>query len=269
MAAYRGFAAIVPGTDRAKRLLGTTVTHDFFDVLQASPFLGRGFLLEEDRPGQDPVVILSHRLWRDRFGSQSDAIGDVMIMNGVSYTVVGVMPPTFDFPFDASFLTPLAADVNQWGRGGHGLVVIARLGDRVALETARADLHAIALRLGEAYPHSNDGHYNVVYSLQSELTRGVRPALWMLFATVGVVLLIVSANIANMQFAKAVGRRREMTIRTTLGATRGRVLRQLLTESLFLAFVTAAGGTVVTILIVRAASAWSLANAPWIAGVHV
>ncbi len=94
MAAYRGFAAIVPGADRAERLSGTTVTHDFFDVLQASPSLGRGFLPEEDRPGQDPVVILSHRLWRDRFGSQSGAIGDVMIMNGVSYTVVGIMPPT-------------------------------------------------------------------------------------------------------------------------------------------------------------------------------
>ena len=269
MAAYRGRPANLSTAGRPEPIRSTAVTHDFFEVLGVSPILGRGFLQEEEELGKDPVAILSHRLWRNRFASQPNILGSVISINAIPHTVVGVMPKAFDFPFGASIWTPLAVDVALWSRGSHGFNVIARLRDGVGLEQARADMTVIANRLEEAYPGSNSGHYNAVYNLQAELTRGTRPALWMLFATVGIVLLIVSANVANMQFAKAVGRRREIAIRSTLGATRGRILRQLLTESLFLAFVAAGLGLLVTLLGLGAASAWVAGNAPWIEGVQM
>ena len=267
MAAYRGRPANLSTADRPEPIRTIAVTHDFLTVLGVSPVLGRGFLQEEEELGKDPVAILSHRVWRNRFASQPDVLGSVISINAVPHTVVGVMPTTFDFPFGVAIWTPLAVDIARWSRGSHGFSVIARLKDGVGLERARADMTVIANHLEEAYPGSNSGHYSAVYDLQAELTRGTRPALWMLFATVGIVLLIVSANVANMQFAKAVGRHREITIRSTLGATRGRILRQLLTESLFLALVAAGFGLLITLVGLRAASVWVAANAPWIEGV--
>ena len=169
MAAYRGRPANLSTTGKPEPIRSTDVTHDFFNVLRVSPLLGRGFIPAEDRPGGDPVAVISHTLWRDRFGSRPDALGQIVTINSVPRTVVGVLPPSFDFPFGTSVWALLATDTAQWSRGSHGIQVIARLIAGVDLDRARADMAVIANRLEEAYPGPNTGHYNAVYGISCSL----------------------------------------------------------------------------------------------------
>jgi putative ABC transport system permease protein len=227
------------GDGEPLRIQGAAVSASFFSVLRIDPVLGRLFTAEEDRPGATRVVALSYRLWTSRFGEDPQILGKTIRLDGESYTVLGVMPPTFHFPDpDDDVWIPLALGPAELANhGSHNLLVIARLKDGVSLTQAQTELTGIAEALTAQYPSTNTGVGVNLVPLHEQVVGDVKPALLILLAATGFILLIVCANVANMLLARAAGRRRELAIRLALGAGRSRVVRQLLTESVLLALV--------------------------------
>jgi putative ABC transport system permease protein len=236
---------ILTSKDEPARLQVVAVSADFFAMLRVKPLRGRVFLPEEDKIGGAPVVVLSHTLWQSRFGGDEGLIGQQITLDGKSRTVIGVMPPNFALPPGDQTEVWLAlgslADQMQ-NRGVHRLTAIGRLKSGVTLQQAKTELATIANRIQQQYPDADQGHGVNVISGYESLTKNARPALLTLLVAVGFLLLIACANVANLLLARAETRQKEIAIRTALGATRWRITRQLLTESLLLAVVGGAVG---------------------------
>jgi len=243
IAAYARQGLNLAGGTEPERLRGSRVTLNFFQVLGRIPLLGRTFTAEEGRFGAPPVAILSYGLWQRRFAGSREMRGQTLKMNEEIYTVVGVMPADFEFPDRIEVWTPLTMDTEEWQqRGGHYLNAVGRLQDTATLAGAQADLNLIAGRAEQQFPDSNAGWDTTLQTLQEATVGKVRPAMTMLAAAVGFVLLIACVNLANLLLARSTARRREMGIRASLGAGRARLIRQLLTESVLLGVLGAAFG---------------------------
>ena len=239
--------------DQSERLDYAQVSANFFDVFGVKAQHGRLFIPQDEQPGHEPVVILSNTLWQRRFGSDPAQVGKQVTLDGRNYTVVGVAPPGFQHPnMTELWLPPLKLvpelndrqDVTQT-RGFGYLTVVALLKPGVSVPQAAAEMEAITARLRQEYPDTNNRRFNRVVSLHDHLIGDNRSLLWLLLGAVTFVLLIGCANVANLLLASGASRQKEIAIRTALGASRGRVMRQLFTESTMLALAGGAVGLLV------------------------
>jgi len=234
-----------------ERLPGASTSSTFFDVLGVAPILGRQFTRDDAEPGRGQNVVLSYGFWQRRFGGSPDAINQTIRLNGTPYTVVGVMPVTVNFPQNVNFWIPSAYDLPNDGpndvrqeRGAHYLRAIGRIRTGQSIASVNAELTTISDQLSAAYPDESANFIAVARSLQEQLVGASRTPLLVLLGAVGCVLLIVVANVANLLMARATVRARELAIRAAVGASRGMLMRQLLTESVLLAVVGGVLGVV-------------------------
>ena len=250
VAAFQARKFTLTGQSQAEEIMGSSVSSDFLRVMRVAPMLGRDFLPEEHQAGKNQAVLLGYGFWQQRFGGDRAAIGKTIDIGLSPYTIVGVLPPGFDYPFEAQLWTPLHVEDTADARGSFYIHVIGRLRTSIAIRAAQARLDAMALRFQQQYPETHAGVYASAVSLKKHIVGNFQLALTILQAAVGLVLLIACVNVANLLLARTASRQREIAIRASLGASRFRVARQLLTESVML---SVAGGALGFLLAI-----WSL-----------
>ena len=246
MSIFHGTTMTVTGKDQPEAVPGKVVSSEFFQVFGATPIMGRTFTPEEDTDGHGNVVVLSYPFWQNHFGADPNVIGKNLAFNGQPYSIIGVMPALFHFPDQGQYFVPLGwTDKDRAVRNNHNYVVIARLKPEVSLQQAQAEMNTISSRLEQVYPEDDKGWGATIVPLREDLVGDVRPALLVLLGSVAFVLLIACANVANLVLAKTLGRRKEIAIRTALGAGWRRVMQQTLVETLLLAVTGGALGLLV------------------------
>ena len=257
------------GADGPERIVSAAVSWDFFDLLRTQPILGRTFRAEEDLPGKNDVIVLSHNMWQRRFGGDQNVVGRAITLSGRPATIVGVMPSGFGFPGTAEYWFPIALNPSKASRGGHFLAVFARLKPGVSVSQAGAEMKTIAERLAKQYPESSADESAEVIPLLEQIVGNIRQPLFALLAAVGVVVLIACVNVANLLLVRAAVREKEIAIRTALGAGRGRLVRQMLAESLILSVAGGALGVLLAYLAIKPIQTLSAGSIPRVQSVSI
>jgi putative ABC transport system permease protein len=273
-AAYTWGYANLSGIDEPQRLVGGRVTSSFFTVLRSSPAIGRAFSAEEDRFGNHRVALISYELWQNNFGGTADALNKTIRLDDETYTIIGVMPPGFNFPFyGVSVWRPLAPEdeeKNDAKRDDRSCYTLARLKPGVTIEQAQTRLNLLATRLKQEHPEAYPNVLKLtVASKHEEMVRPIRPVLLTLFVGIGLVLLIGCANVANIVLARVTSRRHEIATRIVLGANRSRLFRQLLTENLVISVIGAAIGVLLTQSGIRLFQSFGPTDSPFLETIGV
>jgi putative ABC transport system permease protein len=257
MAAYVTLGVNFTNGDQPERVFVAAGSASLFKMLDAKPILGRSVTADDDKPGADPTVLISYGLWQ-RLNSDSQIVGKTVEVQGVKHTVLGVMPQGFEFPPQFKDKDQLQPKIDMWGpmradpnnregRGSHSIYTIAMLKPGVSLAQARAEMTSIGERLAQEYPGNNKGSSVRLIPLTEQVVGDVKPVLLVLLGVVAFVLLIACANVANLLLARATSRQKEIAVRAAMGASRRRIIRQLLTESMMLSIISGVIGLLLAV----------------------